>query len=59
MTGKGSNPRPMSVSRDAYRDNWDATFKRRVARLASPRVMRFNCKGRVREIDFTRAKALR
>lgn len=26
MNGKGSNPRPLSVSREEYRKRWDETF---------------------------------
>jgi hypothetical protein len=28
MSGKGSKPRPLSVSYDTYKDNWDEIFKK-------------------------------
>lgn len=27
--GKGSKPRPLSVSRDKFKDNWDNIFKKK------------------------------
>ncbi len=29
QNGKGSSPRPFSVSYDKYADNWDAAFKKK------------------------------
>ena len=29
MAGKGSKPRPMSVSKDKFSDNWDAIFAKK------------------------------
>jgi hypothetical protein len=28
MSGKGSKPRPLSVSYDTYKDNWDEIFRK-------------------------------
>lgn len=30
MSGKGSNPRPFSVPRKVYEDNWEKIFGRKV-----------------------------
>lgn len=29
MNGKGDKPRPFSVDRDTYEDNWDRIFKKK------------------------------
>jgi len=49
MSGKGSRPRPYSVTQDQFASNWDAIFGRNRAGTAEPesdseqdRVTRYN-----------------
>lgn len=35
MSGKGSRPRPYSVSRDTFASNWDAIFKKKEVDMTS------------------------
>lgn len=35
MSGKGSKPRPLSVSYDTYSDNFDSIFRKRVAKITT------------------------
>jgi hypothetical protein len=36
MAGKGSKPRPYSVTQDEYSANWDLIFKRDKVKTAEP-----------------------
>ena len=35
MNGKGSKPRPLSVSYDTYSDNFDSIFRKRVVKITT------------------------